>query len=64
MATQYPPAREVLTVDPHEVALPYRGDGVACALRQTYQPDDDHVPPDMLRLLSAIDEPLVVSGPG
>ena len=46
--------------DPHEVALPYRGDGVACALRQTYQPDDDHVPPDMVRLLSAIDAPLLI----
>ncbi len=49
---------------PHAVALPYRGDGVACALRQTYQPDDDPVPPDMLRLLSAIDESHVVSGRG
>lgn len=64
MATQYPPAPEVLTANPHEVALPYRGDGVACALRQAYQPDDDHIPTDMLRLLTAIDEPLVINDPG
>jgi hypothetical protein len=64
MATQYPTAPEALTAHPHDVALPYRGDGVACALRQTYQPDEDHVPLDMLRLLAAIDEPLVLSDPG
>ena len=50
--------------NPHEIALPYRGDGVACALRQTYQTDDGHIPTDMLLLLTAIDEPLVTSGPG
>ena len=50
--------------NPHEIALPYRGDGVACALRQTYQPDGDSIPTDMLILLTAIDEPLVLSGPG
>ena len=50
--------------NPHEIALPYRGDGVACALRQTYQTDEDSIPTDMLILLTAIDEPIVLSGPG
>ena len=64
MATQFPPAPAILMANPHEIALPYRGDGVACALRQTYQTDDGHIPTDMLLLLTAIDEPLVTSGPG
>jgi hypothetical protein len=64
MATQYPTAREALTVRPHDVALPYRGDGVACALRQTYAADEDHIPLDMIRLLAAIDDPLTVSDRG
>jgi hypothetical protein len=64
MATQYHTAQEVLTAHPHDVALPYRGDGVAHALRETYLADDDHIPVDMLMLLAAIDEPLVASDPG
>ena len=64
MATQYSAAREALTVRPHDVALPYRGDGVARALHQTYEADQDHVPPDMLSLLAAIDARLNVSGRG
>ena len=64
MATQYPTAREALTVHPHDVALPYRGDGVACALRQTYATDEDHVLLEMIRLLAAIDDPLIVSDRG
>ena len=64
MATQYHTAPEALTVHPHDVALPYRGDGVAWALRQSFQTDADPVPLDMLQLLAAIDEPLVVSAPG
>jgi hypothetical protein len=64
MATQFPTVSEAITAHPHDVALPYRGDGVAWALRQTYQPDEHHLPLDMLCLLAAIDEPLVVSDPG
>jgi hypothetical protein len=64
MATQYQTAREVLTAHPHQVALPYRGDGVARALRQAYVADDDYIPPDMIMLLAAIDDPLVISDPG
>lgn len=64
MATQYQTAHEVLTAHPHQVALPYRGDGVARALRETYVADDDHIPPDMIMLLAAIDEPLVITDPG
>jgi hypothetical protein len=64
MATQYPTVREALTVRPHDVALPYRGDGVAWALRQTYTVDEDHVPLEMIRLLAVIDDPLIVSDPG
>jgi hypothetical protein len=64
MATQFPTAPEALTAHSHEVAMPYRGDGVACALRATYRPDDDGIPPDMLRLLATIDEPVVAIDPG
>jgi hypothetical protein len=63
MAMQYPTAPEALTAYPHDVAMPYRGDGVAFALRHTYPPEQECIPPDMLRLLTAIDEPLVVSDP-
>lgn len=64
MATQYHTAHEVLTAHPHDVALPYRGDGVACALRDTYAPDHDQIPGDMLMLLAAIDDPLIINDPG
>jgi hypothetical protein len=64
MATQFLPAHDVLTASSHEVALPYRGDGVAWALRQTYQAQGEPIPPDMLRLLLTIDEPLALSDPG
>lgn len=64
MATQYHRAREVLTAHPHQIALPYRGDGVAHALRETYLPDDDHIPADMVMLLAAIDEPQVANDRG
>ncbi len=63
MATQYPTGSEAMTAHPHDVALPYRGDGVACALRQTYVPDDDHIPNDMLALLIAIDEQALITDP-
>jgi hypothetical protein len=52
-----------LTAHPHVVALPYRGDGVACALRATYIPDDDCIPNDMLALLIAIDEQALITDP-
>lgn len=64
MATQSHIARKGLTMHSHDVALPYRGDGVAYALRQTYQADKDHVPLDMIRLLAAIDDRLIVSARG
>lgn len=64
MATQYHNTREVLTAHPHQVALPYRGDGVAHALRQTFVSDVDHIPADMVRLLAAIDAPLVPNDRG
>jgi hypothetical protein len=64
MEMQYPTAPEALTARSHEVAMPYRGDGVARALRATYTPDDDGIPPDMLRLLYIIDEPLLAIDPG
>lgn len=64
MATQYHTAREALTAYPHEVALPYRGDGVARALQSTFAPDTDHVPADMLALLAAIDEQHLITDPG
>ncbi len=64
MATQYPTGSEATTANPHDVALPYRGDGVACALRQTYQPDEDHVPADMIALLAVIDEQQLITAPG
>jgi hypothetical protein len=63
MATQYPTAPEALTALPHAVALPYRGDGVACALRATYIPDDDCIPNDMIALLIAIDEQALITDP-
>jgi hypothetical protein len=59
-----PIALEVLTVVPHYVALPYRGDGVARALCETYRTDGDEVPTDMTMLLAAMDNPPSPSGPG
>jgi hypothetical protein len=64
MAMQYHKARKVLTVHPHQIALPYRGDGVAHALRDTYLPDADHIPADMMILLAAIDKPQVANDRG
>ena len=64
MAVQYFSVREDLTVRPHEIALPYRGDGVARALRETYVAIDDYIPPEMIVLLTALDEPLSANGPG
>lgn len=64
MAKQYPTAREALTVRSHRIALPYRGDGVACALHQTYQADQDDLPLEMIQLLAAIGDRRIVSGRG
>jgi hypothetical protein len=63
MATQYDTAQEAVTAHPHEVALPYRGDGVARALREIYCALDDAVPSDMKLLLAMIDEPAVANDP-
>ena len=64
MATQYHTAPEALAAHPHEIALPYRGDGVARALQMTFAPDADHVPMDMIALLAAIDEQQLIIDPG
>ena len=64
MATQVHTAQEAVTAHPHEIALPYRGDGVAGALREIYCSLDDAVPSDMIMLLAMIDEPLVANDPG
>jgi hypothetical protein len=55
MATQVHTVPEALTARPHQVALPYRGDGVALALHDAFDPTDDGVPRDMAVLISAID---------
>ncbi len=62
MATTYPVRSNGVPVHPHRVALPYRGDGVAYALCETYAPDHDGVPADMLALLAAIDDRLALIG--
>ncbi len=54
MATLCPPETETLTA--HVIALPYRGDGVAWALRNSYLLRTD-LPADMAALLAAIDAP-------
>ena len=55
---------EGLATRSHYVALPYRADGVARALRQTYPPVEESHPPEMLLLLSAIDRALVINARG
>ena len=54
---------ECLTARPHYVALPYRADGVARALRQTYPALEQDIPQDMLGLLTAIDQRLAATVP-
>ena len=49
---------------PHEIALPYRGDGVARALRDTFIAVDNSIPPDMIMLLTALDDPVGATGLG
>ena len=64
MATQYSSVCEDLTAHPHEIALPYRGDGVARALRETFIAVDNSIPPDMIMLLAALDDPVGATGLG
>ena len=64
MAMQYSSVREDLTVHPHMIALPYRGDGVARALRDTFIAIDNYIPPDMIMLLKVLDDPVGANGPG
>ena len=45
-----------MTAHPHQVALPYRGDGVARALHDAFDADDKGVPGDMAALLAALDQ--------
>ncbi len=45
-----------MTAHPHQIALPYRGDGVARALHDAYDADDKGVPGDMAALLAALDQ--------
>ena len=56
MATQAQTAREAMTVHPHDVALPYRGDGVARALHDAFDGKDSSVPRDMAVLLAVLDQ--------
>jgi hypothetical protein len=55
MAKQVHIAREAMMAHPHQIALPYRGDGVARALHDAFDPDDHVVPRDMRLLLAALD---------
>ena len=64
MAAQYSSVCEDLTVHPHTIALPYRGDGVARALRDTFIAVDNSIPPDMIMLLTALDDSVGANGPG
>ena len=64
MAAQYSSVCEDLTVHPHEIALPYRGEGVARALRDTFIAVDNSIPSDMIMLLKVLDDPVGANGPG
>lgn len=56
MASQHQSAREGFKTRMHEVPMPYRGDGVARALRQIYADPIDNVPHDMIALLNRLDQ--------
>ena len=55
MTTQHLTMQEVFRAEPHNVALPYRSDGVARALQAIFVADVDHLPPDMLSLIATLD---------
>jgi hypothetical protein len=55
MASICPPEPDNLMAQAHEIALPDRGDGVACALRDSFKGVTDDIPGDMMALLAAID---------
>jgi hypothetical protein len=61
MATICPPDPYFVTAHAHEIALPDRGDGVACALRESFKGVGDDLPADMMALLAAIDMPRMFS---
>lgn len=48
---------------PHAAALPYRGDGVARALAQTFDGPVLPLPDDMMVLLNKIDKAEALSAP-
>jgi hypothetical protein len=48
-------APEAKTMRPHQVALPYRGDGVALALHNAFDTSVSNVPGDMIALLAMLD---------
>ena len=55
MTSYHPAMHEVFRADPHEVAMPYRSDGVARALQATFVANTLNVPPEMFELLAALD---------
>lgn len=62
------PAGKIISRNAHarmeDIAMPYRSDGIACALRKTYRAEIDHVPADMLELLIALDSRVPINDPG
>ena len=63
MATQPKTASRTMTAHPHQVALPYRGDGVARALHDAFDADDKGVPGDMAALLTVLDQSPMATEP-
>lgn len=61
MATICPPDPKFVMAPAHEIALPDRGDGVACALRDSFKGVNNDIPSDMMALLAAIDLPRAFS---
>ena len=55
MPKQPKTASKTMTAHPHQVALPYRGDGVARALHDAFDADEKGVPSDMAALLTVLD---------
>ena len=55
MPKQPKTASKTMTAHPHQVALPYRGDGVARALHDAFDADENGVPGDMAALLTVLD---------
>lgn len=56
-----PPDPDDVPARSHDIALPDRSDGVACALRDSFEGMSNDIPNDMVALLAAIDLPRAVS---